>query len=181
MREKKEFIQICGKIELRNQIYTGGDLYELPPFYHRRALLSTRILCQRKKLSGNCKTFGQEREFCIKGVKAELHVLQGHSEVLPTYGAKEKQPSEQLPSPRDILEARGIGLHRREIVANMVSRTDLQNAVRDEDAVVQNNLSLDRRKVSSFHPEKPAQERKNAEAAGERRKVHDGEKHTQTG
>ena len=66
-------------------------------------------------------------------------------------------------------------------VANVVSRTDLQNTVRDEDAVVQNHLSLDRRKVSSFHSEKLTQERKNAEAAGERRKIHDGEKHTQTG
>ena len=152
MREKKEFIQICGKIELQNKFYYKGDLYELLPFYHRRALLSTRILRQRKKLSGNCKTFGQEREFCIQGVKAELHVLQGHSEVLPVYGAKEKQPSEQLPPPRDVLGTRGTGLHRREIVANVVSRTDLENAVRDEDAVVQNHLSLDRRKVSSFHP-----------------------------
>ena len=152
LREKKEFIQICGKIELRNQIYTEGDLYELPPFYHRRALLSTRILCQRKKLSGNCEAFGQKRELCIKGVAAELYFFQGHSQILPVYGTKEKQPSEQLSSPRDVLEARGIGLHRREIVANMVSRTDLQNAVRDEDAVVQDHLSLDRRKVSSFHP-----------------------------
>ena len=121
-------------------------------FYHRRALLSTRILCQREKLSGNCKTFGQEREFCIKGVTAELYFFQGYSQILPVYGAKEKQPSEQLPSSRDVLGTRGIGLHRREIVANVVSRTDLENAVRDEDAVVQNHLSLDRRKVSSFHP-----------------------------
>ena len=37
--EKKEFIQICGKIELRNKIYYKGDLYELPPFYHRTPLL----------------------------------------------------------------------------------------------------------------------------------------------
>ena len=156
-------------------------MYELQTFYHRRALLSTRILCQREKLPRNCKTFGKECEFCVKGAAAELHVLQGHSEVLPVYSAKEKQPSEQLPSPRDVLEARGVGLHRREIVANVVSRTDLPNTVRDEDAVVQNNLSLDRRKVSSFHPQKPAQERENAEAVAERRKVHDGEKHTQKG
>ena len=149
---KNEFIQICGKIELRNQIYTRGDLYELPPFYHRRALLSTRILCQREKLSGNCKTFRQERKFCIKGAAAELYFFQGHSRILPVYGAKEKQSSEQLPSPRDVLEAGDTGLHRRETVANVVSRTNLQNAVRDEDAVVQNDLSLDRRKVSAFHP-----------------------------
>ena len=30
-----------------------GDLYDLLSFY-RRALLSTRILCQREKLSGKC-------------------------------------------------------------------------------------------------------------------------------
>ena len=134
------------------QIYTRGDLYELQTFYHRRALLSTRILRQRKKLSGNCKTFRQECELCIKRTAAELYVLQRHSQILSVYGAKEKQSSEQLPPPRDVLEERGIGLHRREIVANVVSRTDLQNTVRDEDAVVQNHLSLDRRKVSSFHP-----------------------------
>ena len=91
LREKKEFIQICGKIELRNQIYTGGDLYKLPPFYHRRALLSTRILCQREKLSGNYKTFGQKRKFCIKGAVAKLYFFQGYTEILPVYGAKEKQ------------------------------------------------------------------------------------------
>ena len=144
MREKKEFIQICGKIELRNQIYTGGDLYELPPFYHRRALLSTRILCQRKKLSGNCKTFGQEREFGIEGITAELYIFQGYTEILSEYGAKEKQFAKQLPSPRNVLETRSIGLHRREIIADMVSRTDSENTMRDEDAVIQDDISLDR-------------------------------------
>ncbi len=42
-RIKKEFIQICGKIELRNKIYYTGGLYELPPFYYRRVPLSTKI------------------------------------------------------------------------------------------------------------------------------------------
>lgn len=126
-------------------------MHELPPFYHRRALLFTGILRQREKLPRNCETFGQKREFCIKGAKTELYVLKRYSQILPVYGAKEKQSSEQLPSPRDVLEERSIGLHRQEIVANMVSRTDLKNTVRDEDAVVQNNLSLDRRKVSSFN------------------------------
>ena len=69
--KKKEFIQICGKIELRNQIYTRGDLYELQTFYHGRALLSTRILCQREKLSGNSKTFGKECQQHFPGDHAE--------------------------------------------------------------------------------------------------------------
>lgn len=33
--------------------------------------------------------------------------------------------------------------------------------VRDEDAVVQDNLPLDRRKIFAFHPEKSAEEREN--------------------
>ena len=48
MREKKEFIQICGKIELQNKIYARGDLYELQTFYHRRVLLSMGIIVQSK-------------------------------------------------------------------------------------------------------------------------------------
>ena len=95
---------------------------------------------------------GQECQQCFPGDHAEQDIHEREAGLLPVYGAKEKQPSEQLPPPRDVLEARGIGLHRREIVANVVSRTDLQNAVRDKDAVVQDHLSLDRRKVSSFHP-----------------------------
>ena len=51
------------------------------------------------------------------------------------YGTKEKQSAQQLPSPGNVLETRGIGLHRREAVANVVTRTDSQYPVRDEDAV----------------------------------------------
>ena len=110
--EKKEFIQICGKIELRNKFYYKGDLYELQTFYHRRTLLSTRILCKGKKLSGNRKTSRQKREFGFQRITEKLYILPRRSEILSVYGAKEKQPSEQLSSPRDVLEARGIGLHR---------------------------------------------------------------------
>ena len=106
----------------------------------------------KEKVIGKSQAFRQKRELCIKGAAAELYFFQGHSQILPVYGAKEKQSSEQLPSPRDVLEARGVGLHRRKTVANVVSRTDLKNAVRNENAVVQNHLPLDRRKVSSFHP-----------------------------
>ena len=59
------------------------------------------------------------------------------------------------------METRGAGLHRLETVANVVSRTDIQNTVRDENAVVQNDLSLDRRKILAFYFEKSAKERKN--------------------
>ena len=48
-----------------------------------------------------------------------------------------------------------------EAVANMVARTDIQYPVLDEDAVVQDNLPLDRRKIFAFHPEKSAEEREN--------------------
>ncbi len=53
---------------MRNKIYYKGDLYELPPFYHRRTLLSTRILCQRKKLSGNRTALGRN----VSSVSREL-------------------------------------------------------------------------------------------------------------
>ena len=79
---------------------------------------------QRKKLSGNRATFRQERLFRIEGIEAELHVFQGYSEILSAYGAKEKRSAQQLPSPGDVLETRGIGLRRREAVANMAIGTD---------------------------------------------------------
>ena len=142
--EKKEFIQICGKIELRNKFYYKGDLYELQTFYHRRTLLSTRILCKGKKLSGNRKTSRQKREFGFQRITEKLYILPRRSEILSVYGAKEKQLAKQLPPPRNVLETRDIGIHRREAVANVVSRTNIQNAVRDEDAVIQDDLPLDR-------------------------------------
>ena len=104
----------------------------------------TRILCKREKLSGNRKTSRQKCEFGIEGITAELYIFQGYTEILSEYGAKEKQFAKQLPSPRNVLETRGIGLHRREIIADMVSRTDSENTMRDEDAVIQDDISLDR-------------------------------------
>ena len=71
-------------------------------FYHRRALLSTRILRQREKLSGNRKTSRQKCEFGIEGITAELYIFQGYTEILSEYGAKEKQFAKQLPSPRNV-------------------------------------------------------------------------------
>ena len=102
--------------------------------------MSTRILCQREKLSGNRKAVGQERKLHIPGVKAELYVFQGYTEVLSVYGTKEERLAQQLPPPRNVLETRGIGLHRREAVANVVARTDSEYAVRDEAAFVQDDL-----------------------------------------
>lgn len=123
--------------------------------------MSTRILCKRKKLTGNRKAFGQERQFGIERIEAELYLLQGYPEILSAYGAKEKQTAQQLPPPGNVLETGGIGVHRRKAVANMVARTDSQYAVRDEDAVVQDNIPLDRRKILAFHPEKPTEKREN--------------------
>ena len=73
----------------------------------------------------------------------ELYFVQGYTEILSVYGAMEKQSAKQLPSPRDIPEPASVELHRRKVIANVVYRTDRQYAVRDENAVVQNNLSLD--------------------------------------
>ena len=106
--------------------------------------MSTRILCKREKLSGNRKTSRQKCEFGIEGITTELYIFQGYTEILSEYGAKEKQFAKQLPSPRNVLETRGSGLHRREIIADMVSRTDSENTMRDEDAVIQDDISLDR-------------------------------------
>ena len=77
------------------------------------------------------------------------------------YCTKEKQLIRRLPPQGNVLETRSIGLHRRKAVPNMVSRTNLQHAVRDEDAVIQDDLSLDRRKIFAFHPEKPTEKREN--------------------
>ena len=77
----------------------------------------------------------EERQFRISGIKTELYVFQGYPEVLSAYGTKEKQLAQQFSPPRGILETRGVGLHRREAVANVVTRTDSQYPVRDEDAV----------------------------------------------
>ena len=62
--------------------------------------MSTRILCQREKLSGNSKAFRQEREFGIQRAAAELYFFQGCSEILSLHGAEEEQPAQQLPPPR---------------------------------------------------------------------------------
>ena len=96
------------------------------------------------KLSGNRKTSRQKREFGFQRITEKLYILPRRSEILSVYGAKEKQLAKQLPPPRNVLETRDIGIHRREAVANVVSRTNIQNAVRDEDAVIQDDLPLDR-------------------------------------
>ena len=84
---------------------------------------------------------------------------------IPRYYPHTAQKKSNLRSsyrpPRNVLETRSTGLHRRETVANVVSRTDIQNTVRHENAFVQNNLSLDRRKILAFYFEKSAKERKN--------------------
>ena len=48
----------------------------------------------------------------------------------------------------------------------MVSRTNIQHTVRHENAFVQNNLSLDRRKILAFYFEKSAKERKTRKRLG---------------
>ena len=128
--------------------------------YHHFTI-EERCCRKRKKLSGNRKAFGQKRQFGIERIEAELYLLQGYPEILSAYGAKEKQTAQQLPPPGNVLETGGIGVHRRKAVANMVARTDSQYAVRDEDAVVQDNIPLDRRKILAFHPEKPTEKREN--------------------
>ena len=51
------------------------------------------------------------------------------------------------------LLGRNVSSISREIMRNktFMNAKPAQNAVRDENAVVQNHLSLDRRKISSFH------------------------------
>ena len=113
-------------------------------------LLGRNVSSVSRELRRNC-TF----------TETELYLFQGYPQILPVYGAKKKRLEKQLPPPRNVLETRGIGVHRRKAVANMVSRTNIQHAVRDEDAVIQDDLSLDRRKILAFHPEKPTEKREN--------------------
>ena len=62
-RIKKESIQICGKIELRNKIYTKEICMNYHHFTIEERCCLRGILCQREKLSGNRKAFGQKRKF----------------------------------------------------------------------------------------------------------------------
>ena len=96
---------------------------------------------------------------------------------IPRYYPHTAQKKSSL---RSSFRHRGV-FWKREVLANVVARTDSEHTVRDEDAVIQDNLPLDRRKILALRPEKPAEERKDAQAFRERRQVHDGEKHTQTG
>ena len=86
-KEKKEFIQICGKIELRNQNFAKEICMNYKHFTIEE-LLSTRILCKREKLSGNRKTSRQKCEFGIEGITAELYFFQGYTEILSEYAQK---------------------------------------------------------------------------------------------
>ena len=135
----------------------------------------------KEKVIGKSHGFRQERQFGIEGTAAELYLLQGYTSVLSAYGAKEKRSAQQLPPPRNVPGTRGIGLHRREAVFDMVARTDSEHAVRDEDAVVQDDLPLDRRKLSAFHLEKSAEKRKDEKAFRERGKIYNREQHTEKG
>ena len=68
-----------------------GDPYELPPSYHRRALLSTGILQKRIQLSKNSGIIGAKREYDIAGIKAELFVYECKAGVISTHSAEEMQ------------------------------------------------------------------------------------------
>ena len=50
-----------------------GDPYELPPSYHRRALLSTGILQKRIQLSKNSRVIRAKREYDIARVAKVLY------------------------------------------------------------------------------------------------------------
>lgn len=52
------------------------------PFYHRRALPITRIVCKRHKLSGNRKITRREREFGLERIAEELYLFQGYTKIL---------------------------------------------------------------------------------------------------
>ena len=54
----------------------------------------------------------------------------------------------------------------------MVTGTNIKDAVRNEGAIVQNDISMDRRTVFKVDAEEPEKERKNAEAAWEWRTVY---------
>ncbi len=66
-----------------------GDPYELPPSYHRRAMLSTGILQKRIQLSKNSRVIRAKCEYDIAGIKAELLVYECKAGILSTYSAEE--------------------------------------------------------------------------------------------
>ena len=144
MKEKKEFIQICGKIELLNKNFAKEICMNYKHFTIEERCCLREYYVKGKSYREIARLLGRKCEFGIEGITAELYIFQGYTEILSEYGAKEKQFAKQLPSPRNVLETRSIGLHRREIIANLVSRTDSENTMRDEDAVIQDDISLDR-------------------------------------
>ena len=66
-----------------------GDPYELPPSYHRRALLSTGILQKRIQLSKNSRLIRAECKYDIARATPELLVYECETGILSAHSTKE--------------------------------------------------------------------------------------------
>ena len=167
--------------KVAKQKFCQGDLYELQTFYLKRTLLSTEYYVKGKSYRQIAGFLGGNINSVSRELRRNCTFFPRYTEILSVYGAKEKQRAEQLPPPRDVLETRSIGIHRRKVVANVVSRTDSKHTLRNEDAFIQDDLPLDRWEISVFYLKESAQERENAQKNGEQREIYDGKEHPQKG
>ena len=169
---KKELIQVCGKIKLLNQ-----NLHKEIFINSKYFIIKERYCLREYYVKG--KSYREIARFLGRNVSSVSRELRRNCTffrdipILSVYCAKEKQFKKQLPTPRDVLETRSIGLHRWETVADLVARADCEHVMRHETSVIQDDLPLDRWKISAFYSKKPAKERENAEKIRKRRKIYD--------
>ena len=142
-RQRKRVHTICGKkIKPRNPIYTK----EICMNYHH---FTIEERCPLREYDVKGKSYREIARLLgrnVSSISRELRRNCTFFKDIPRYYpyTAQKKPAKQLPSPRNILETRSIGIHRRKAVANVVSRTDSKHALRDEDAVIQDDLPMDR-------------------------------------
>ncbi len=104
-----------------------------------------------KSYRGIAKLLGRNVSSVLRELRRNC-TLQRYPEILSTYGTKEKQFKEFISAPRNVLERRSIG-HRRKDCTNVVAGANIKNALRNENAVVQDDISVDRRKIPAIHVE----------------------------
>ena len=86
--------------------------------------------------------------------------------ILSAYGAKEEQFAEVVLSQGYVLGQRDTRIHKREAALDMVSGADIVYSVRNQDAVIQDDISLDisrifgKRKRKSAETKRQKHERK---------------------
>ena len=161
--------------------FCQGDLYELQTFYHRRALLSTRILCKREKLSGNRKTLGRN----VSSVSRELRRNCTFFRDIPRYYPNTAQKKSNLRN-----SYRHRGMFWKQEVLDYIDEKLSQTWSPEQIAKTPCGMKMPSfktiyrwidEKYLRSNPKESAQERENAEKDGKRRKIHDGKEYPEKG